>query len=58
MMENIHIMDEHFHNYEIALKSAGYEPLTINSYVSAAHRFADYLDDGHIEKEREVKVLR
>lgn len=49
--------DQMFKDYEKALEKEGYRPLTINSYVSAAHRFVDFVDTGKVEKEREVRVL-
>lgn len=50
--------DEMFKDYEKALEQEGYRPLTISSYMSAAHRFIDFIDTGKVEKEREVTNLK
>lgn len=38
-------------HYVEALEIQDFSPLTINSYISAANRFIDYLEEGKLRKE-------
>lgn len=41
---------ERMTSYEQSLRLHNFSPLTINSYVSAANRFLDFVEEGTIKK--------